>query len=87
MRADQQLGRARLCATLATAQLGFELQACGEDLPVPVPQSQRLGLEVCAATLEPVLLLMLERLLICSLHAAPLHVNLSWLAWRPGRVC
>ena len=24
---------------------------------------------------------------ICTLHTAPLHMNLSWLAWRPGRVC
>ena len=24
---------------------------------------------------------------ICTLHTAPLHVSLSWLAWRPGRVC
>ena len=87
MRADQQLGRACLCATLTTAPLGFDPQACGGDLPVPVPQSQRLGREVCAATLKPVLLLMLERLVICSLLAAPLHVILSRLAWRPSRVC
>ena len=26
-------------------------------------------------------------LLICSLHDAPLHMNLSWLAWCPSRVC
>ena len=24
---------------------------------------------------------------ICSLHIVPLHANLSWLAWRPSRVC
>jgi len=41
---------------------------------------------VCAAVLEPLPLLMLARLLICSVHNAPLHVNSSWLAWRPGRV-
>ena len=27
-----------------------------------------------------------EQLLICCLHRPPLHVNLSSLAWRPGRV-
>ena len=41
---------------------------------------------MCATVLEPPLLLMLARLLICSVHDAPLHVNSSWLAWRPGRV-
>ena len=25
-------------------------------------------------------------LLTCSLHYSPLHVKLSWLVWRPGRV-
>ena len=34
---------------------------------------------VCATVLEPLLLMMLARLLICSVHDAPLHMNLSWL--------
>ena len=74
------------CTLLVSARLGFEPRACGGGLPLRVPHPQPLGHTVCAAVLEPLPLLMLARLLICSVHNAPLHVNSSWLAWRPGRV-
>ena len=74
------------CTLLVSARPGFEPRVCGGGLPLRVPHPQRLRHTVCAAVLEPLLLLMLARLLICSLHAAPQRANLSWLAWRPGRL-
>ena len=45
-------------------------------LPLQVPQS------VCATVFEPLLLMMLTRLLICSVHECSLHAHLAQAAHR-----